>query len=77
MADYAVLNTEIWEHYHNAPLGQIQEMLTTSHFQIVELIESFTDEELFTKETILLVDRNHLVGVRPSVSSTQPLRLSH
>lgn len=44
------LNTEIWEHYHNTSLGDIEEMLASSHFQIIELIESFTDEELFTKK---------------------------
>lgn len=44
------LNTEIWEKYQDTPLGDIQEMLASSHSQIIELIESFTDEELFTKK---------------------------
>ncbi|USR79866.1 ClbS/DfsB family four-helix bundle protein [Arcanobacterium pinnipediorum] len=44
------LNTQIWEHYQDTPLSEIQEMLTSSHSQILELIESFTDEELFTKK---------------------------
>ncbi|WP_366503761.1 ClbS/DfsB family four-helix bundle protein [Arcanobacterium phocae] len=44
------LNAEIWEHYQDTPLGDIQKMLTSSHSRIIELIESFTDEELFTKK---------------------------
>ena len=44
------LNAEIWEHYQDTPLSDIQEMLTSSHSHIIELIESFTDEELFTKQ---------------------------
>ena len=42
---------EIWEHYQDTSLGDIQDMLGSSHSQIIELIESFTDEELFTKST--------------------------
>lgn len=44
------LNMEIWEHYQDTSLGDIQDMLGSSHSQIIELIESFTDEELFTKK---------------------------
>lgn len=46
----SALNAEIWEHYQDMPLGDIEQMLTSSHCQIIELIESFTDEELFTKK---------------------------
>ncbi|MGV9181978.1 ClbS/DfsB family four-helix bundle protein [Arcanobacterium canis] len=44
------LNTQIWENYQNVPLDDVQEMLTSSHSQIITLIESFTDEALFTKK---------------------------
>lgn len=44
------LNTEIWEQYQDTPLGDIQEILASSHSQIIELIGKFTNEELFTKK---------------------------
>ena len=43
------LNMEIWERYQDTPLAEVQKLLASSHFQIVTLIGSFTDEELFTK----------------------------
>ena len=45
-----ILNQEIWEHYQDVSLDEIQALLTASHTQTVELIESFSDEELFTKK---------------------------
>lgn len=44
------LNQEIWEHYHDVSLDEIQALLMASRTQTVELIESFSDEELFTKK---------------------------
>ena len=44
------LNQEIWEHYQDVSLDEIQALLAASHTQTVELIESFSDEELFTKK---------------------------
>ena len=44
------LNQEIWEHYQDVSLDEIQALLTASHTQTVKLIESFSDEELFTKK---------------------------
>lgn len=40
------LTQEIWEHYQDVSLDEIQALLTASHTQTVELIESFSDEEL-------------------------------
>ena len=45
-----ILNQEILEHYQDVSLDEIQALLAASHTQTVELIESFSDEELFTKK---------------------------
>ena len=45
-----ILNQEIWEHYQDVSLDEIQALLAASHTQTVKLIESFSDEELFTKK---------------------------
>lgn len=40
------LNQEIWEHYQDVSLDEIQALLTASHTQTVELIESSSIDEL-------------------------------
>ena len=43
------LNMEIWKKYQDVPLSQAKEMLSDSHDMIIRLIESHTNDELFSK----------------------------
>ncbi|QJC21930.1 ClbS/DfsB family four-helix bundle protein [Arcanobacterium buesumense] len=43
------LNQQIWAKYQNISLEDIRKDLAASHCAVVDLINSFTDEELFTK----------------------------
>jgi len=43
------LNREIWRKYQNVSLGEAKTKLKASHKKILALIESRTDEELFSK----------------------------
>ncbi len=43
------LNRKIWEKHQGVPLGEAKAMLQKSHEMILRLIESHTQEELFSK----------------------------
>ena len=43
------LNMEIWKRYQDVPLPSAKEMLRKSHDEILNIIISHTDEELFSK----------------------------
>jgi len=43
------LNKEIWKRYQDVPLPSAKEMLRKSHEEIMGIVESHTNDELFTK----------------------------
>jgi hypothetical protein len=48
--NYAPMNAGFWEKHQNTPLAEAKEMLKESHREVISLIESFSDKELFTKK---------------------------
>ncbi len=47
---YGELNVKFWERHQDTPYQTAIEMIKNSHLDVMELIESFSDEELFTKK---------------------------
>lgn len=46
---YPEMNVKFWEKHQDTPLEQAKEMLLNSHKQVMESIEKFTNDELFSK----------------------------
>lgn len=46
---YGDMNIGFWEKHQGTSYGESREMLLDSHNKVIELIENFTNEELFTK----------------------------
>ena len=46
---YPKMNVEIWRKHQNTSLKEAKILLTESHADVVNLIEKFSDEELFAK----------------------------
>jgi hypothetical protein len=48
---YGVMNVEIiWKKHQNTPYDKSKEMLKDSHSKVMKLIETFSNDELFTKK---------------------------
>jgi len=47
---YGQMNAGFWEKHQGTPYEQSREMLRQSHQDVMDLIEGFSDEELFTKK---------------------------
>lgn len=46
---YGSMNEFFWKKHQNTALEEAKDMLERSHREVMELAETFTDEELFTK----------------------------
>lgn len=46
---YGDMNVEFWEKHQNTPLEEARELLKKSHKEVLDLAETFSDEELFSK----------------------------
>lgn len=46
---YGDMNVEFWEKHKNTTLEQAKEMLEKSHKEVMDLAETFSNEELFSK----------------------------
>lgn len=46
---YGEMNVELWKNHQETSYEEAREMLDKSHRDVVELIETFTNEELFSK----------------------------
>ncbi len=44
------MNQEIWEKHQATPYEEIKEKLATSHLRTIQLLQHFSDEELYTKQ---------------------------
>lgn len=47
---YPQMNVVFWEKHQTTPLDKAKSLLRESHSDVLKLIESFTNEELFTKK---------------------------
>lgn len=47
---YPMMNVEFWKKHQRTPLAETKERLNASHREVIGLIESFTNDELFTKK---------------------------
>ncbi|SHH09111.1 hypothetical protein SAMN02745245_00504 [Anaerosphaera aminiphila DSM 21120] len=47
---YGKMNVEFWEKHQSASQIKAEKMLEKSHVEVIKIIDSFTDEELFTKK---------------------------
>ena len=47
---YGDMNVELWQKHQNTSYDDAVEMLNSSHKSAISLIETFSDEELFTKK---------------------------
>ncbi|AEE47267.1 ClbS/DfsB family four-helix bundle protein [Cellulomonas fimi] len=47
---YGQMNEEIWARHQATPLPHARELLDSSHARVTEMIERFTDAELFEKQ---------------------------
>lgn len=47
---YGQMNVEFWQKHQETSFEQAERMLNESHAQVMALIESFSNEELFTKK---------------------------
>lgn len=49
---YSKLNEEFIEKHQNTSLNEAKELLKNSHAEVLKMIETFTNEELFAKNTL-------------------------
>lgn len=47
--NYSQMNVMFWKKHQQTPLDKAKEMLQESHAQVIKMIDSFTNEELFAK----------------------------
>lgn len=48
--NYPEMNVKFWEQHQSTPLEKAETLLKESHAEVMQVIDSFTDEELFTKK---------------------------
>ncbi len=48
---YPAMNVELWEKHQNTPLLDSKRMLKESHKKVISLIETFSNDELFAKQS--------------------------
>jgi hypothetical protein len=47
---YGDMNVEVWEKHQNTSLENADKIYRQSHAEVMELAETFSDEDLFTKD---------------------------
>lgn len=57
---YGAMNVEFWKKHQNTTLEEAKKMLSKSHQEVMELAETFTNEELFSKEYYSWVGKSAL-----------------
>ena len=48
--NYGAMNMAFWQKHQNTPLNEAKERLKASHEQVLALVQSFSNEEIFTKK---------------------------
>ena len=67
---YSEMNVKFWEKHQNTPLEQAKKMLQNSHKQVMECIEKFTNDELFSKGVFKWTDTTTLGSYCVSATSS-------
>ncbi|NDV56049.1 DfsB family protein [Parabacteroides sp. 52] len=67
---YPQMNVEFWKKHQITPLDEAVVFLKESHADVMELIDSFTDEELFTKKYFSWTGTTHLGSYCVSATSS-------
>lgn len=57
---YGAMNVEFWKKHQNTTLEEAKKMLSQSHQEVMELAETFTNEELFSKDYYSWVGKSAL-----------------
>ncbi len=60
--NYESFNIEIWKKYQHISLNKSKEMIIQSHNEVLTLLETFNDAQLFSKGVYSWVEGNHLGG---------------
>lgn len=67
---YGEMNVKFWEKHQNTPYKKSKEMLKDSHNKIMKLIETFSNDELFSKGIFSWTGGNALGSYCVSVTSS-------
>lgn len=67
---YPQMNVVFWQKHQNTPLEEAKMLLKNSHAQVMTMIESFSDEELFTKKHFSWTGTTHLGSYCISATSS-------
>jgi len=67
---YPAMNVEFWKKHQNTPLADAKKMLKKSHKDVMALIETFSNEELFAKKSFAWTGTSTLGAYCVSVTSS-------
>ncbi|MDR2146947.1 MAG: ClbS/DfsB family four-helix bundle protein [Tannerella sp.] len=67
---YPAMNVEFWKKHQNTPLIDAKRMLKESHKEVMALIETFSDNELFAKKTFVWTGSSTLGAYCVSATSS-------
>lgn len=67
---YPAMNVEFWKKHQGTLYGKAKIMLEESHKKVMDLIETFSDEELFTKKYFSWTGTTHLGSYCISTTSS-------
>ena len=67
---YPAMNVEFWEKHQNTPLTGAQKMLKESHKDVMALIDTLSNEELFAKKSFAWTGASPLGAYCVSVTSS-------
>ncbi len=67
---YPTMNVEIWKSHQSTPYEDSKKMVKESHSKVIALIDSFTNEELFSKKIFSWTGTNALGSYCVSTTSS-------
>ncbi len=67
---YPQMNIAFWEKHRSTPLTEAETMLQKSHAEVLSEIDTFTDEQLFTKKHFPWTGTTHLASYCISATSS-------
>ena len=67
---YSMMNIEIWKKHQNTPLIDAKRKLQESHKKVMALIETFSNDELFTKRNFTWIGTSTLGAYCVSATSS-------
>ena len=67
---YGEMNVEFWKKHQDTSYGESINLISESHVKIMELLDSFSDEELFVKNVFAFVGGSTLGSYFISVTSS-------